>query len=114
MRPSVVSASKSGAWLPMLSTAISFARLGAEKMRPCRRQRLAIAWILAGENLDSAPADCGSTALHEKQANPMIFRIDRCIVDTTAFELRRDDEVVPVQPQVFDLLGSCCRTAIGW
>ncbi|HYX02747.1 MAG TPA: AAA family ATPase, partial [Reyranella sp.] len=34
----------------------------------------------------------------------MIFRIDRCIVDTTAFELRRDDEVVPVQPQVFDLL----------
>ena len=34
----------------------------------------------------------------------MIFRINRCIVDTTAFEVRRDDEVVPVQPQVFDLL----------
>ena len=34
----------------------------------------------------------------------MIFRINRCIVDTTAFELRRDDEVIAVQPQVFDLL----------
>src|SRR5262245_49980173 len=34
----------------------------------------------------------------------MIFRINRCIVDTTAFEVRRDDEVVAVQPQVFDLL----------
>ena len=34
----------------------------------------------------------------------MIFRINRCIVDTTAFELRRDGEVVAVQPQVFDLL----------
>ena len=34
----------------------------------------------------------------------MLFRINRCIVDTTAFELRRDGEVVAVQPQVFDLL----------
>src|SRR5215207_1815932 len=34
----------------------------------------------------------------------MLFRINRCIVDTTAFELRRDDEIVAVQPQVFDLL----------
>ena len=34
----------------------------------------------------------------------MIFRINRRIVDTTAFEVRRDDEVVAVQPQVFDLL----------
>ena len=34
----------------------------------------------------------------------MIFRINRCTVDTTAFELRRDGEVVAVQPQVFDLL----------
>src|SRR5215813_6803120 len=34
----------------------------------------------------------------------MIFRINRCIVDTTAFEVRRDDQVVAVQPQVFDLL----------
>ncbi len=34
----------------------------------------------------------------------MIFRINRCVVDTTAFELRRDGEVVAVQPQVFDLL----------
>lgn len=34
----------------------------------------------------------------------MLFRINRCIVDTTAFELRRDDDIVAVQPQVFDLL----------
>jgi DNA-binding winged helix-turn-helix (wHTH) protein/tetratricopeptide (TPR) repeat protein len=34
----------------------------------------------------------------------MLFRINRCIVDTTAFELRRDDGIVAVQPQVFDLL----------
>ena len=34
----------------------------------------------------------------------MLFRINRCIVDTTAFELRRGDEIVAVQPQVFDLL----------
>ncbi|MPZ35369.1 MAG: hypothetical protein GEV13_31080 [Rhodospirillales bacterium] len=34
----------------------------------------------------------------------MIFRINRCTVDTTAFELRRDNQVVAVQPQVFDLL----------
>src|SRR5690349_20223891 len=34
----------------------------------------------------------------------MLFRFNRCTVDTTAFELRRDDKVVPVQPQVFDLL----------
>ena len=34
----------------------------------------------------------------------MLFRINRCIVDTTAFELRRDGEIVAVQPQVFDLL----------
>jgi DNA-binding winged helix-turn-helix (wHTH) protein len=34
----------------------------------------------------------------------MLFRINRCTVDTTAFELRRDGEVVAVQPQVFDLL----------
>ncbi|SEN87127.1 Transcriptional regulatory protein, C terminal [Rhodospirillales bacterium URHD0017] len=34
----------------------------------------------------------------------MLFRINRCIVDTTAFELRRDDEIIAVQPQVFDLL----------
>lgn len=34
----------------------------------------------------------------------MLFRINHCIVDTTAFELRRDDQIVAVQPQVFDLL----------
>jgi DNA-binding winged helix-turn-helix (wHTH) protein/tetratricopeptide (TPR) repeat protein len=34
----------------------------------------------------------------------MLFRINRCTVDTTAFELRRDEEVIAVQPQVFDLL----------
>ena len=34
----------------------------------------------------------------------MMFRINRCVVDTTAFEVRRDGEVVAVQPQVFDLL----------
>ncbi len=34
----------------------------------------------------------------------MLFRINRCIVDTNAFELRRDDEIIAVQPQVFDLL----------
>ena len=34
----------------------------------------------------------------------MLFRFNRCTVDTTAFELRRDETLVPVQPQVFDLL----------
>ena len=34
----------------------------------------------------------------------MLFRVNRCIVDTTAFELRRGEEIIAVQPQVFDLL----------
>src|SRR5262245_18991892 len=34
----------------------------------------------------------------------MLFRINRCTVDTTTFELRRDEEIIAVQPQVFDLL----------
>ncbi|MGH6816490.1 MAG: winged helix-turn-helix domain-containing tetratricopeptide repeat protein [Hyphomicrobiaceae bacterium] len=34
----------------------------------------------------------------------MIFSIDRCTIDTDAYELRRNGNVVPVEPQVFDLL----------
>jgi DNA-binding winged helix-turn-helix (wHTH) protein len=34
----------------------------------------------------------------------MIFRIDECVVDTHAFEGRRNGTAVPVQPQVLDLL----------
>jgi TolB-like protein/DNA-binding winged helix-turn-helix (wHTH) protein/Tfp pilus assembly protein PilF len=34
----------------------------------------------------------------------MIFRIGDCSIDTDAYEVRRRDEVVPIEPQVFDLL----------
>jgi TolB-like protein len=34
----------------------------------------------------------------------MIFRINECVIDTSAYEVRRNGEAVPVQPQVLDLL----------
>ena len=34
----------------------------------------------------------------------MALRFDRCTIDPDAFELRRDGEVVPVEPQVLELL----------
>ncbi|WP_291868519.1 winged helix-turn-helix domain-containing protein [Bradyrhizobium sp.] len=34
----------------------------------------------------------------------MIFRINECSIDTNAYEVRRNGKVVPVEPQVFDLL----------
>jgi len=34
----------------------------------------------------------------------MIFAINNCTIDTAAYEIRRDGKVVPVEPQVFDLL----------
>jgi TolB-like protein/DNA-binding winged helix-turn-helix (wHTH) protein len=34
----------------------------------------------------------------------MIFRINDYSIDTDAYEVRRGDEVVPIEPQVFDLL----------
>jgi TolB-like protein/tetratricopeptide (TPR) repeat protein len=34
----------------------------------------------------------------------MIFRINDCLIDTSAYEVRRNGNPVPVQPQVFDLL----------
>ena len=34
----------------------------------------------------------------------MIFTINGCSVDTEAYEIRRDGSLVPVEPQVFDLL----------
>jgi hypothetical protein len=49
----VVSASKSGAWLPMLSNGVSITEVRNHTMNRCRRRRLAVAWILSGENLDS-------------------------------------------------------------
>ena len=34
----------------------------------------------------------------------MIFAINGCSVDTDAYEVRRQGNIVPVEPQVFDLL----------
>ena len=34
----------------------------------------------------------------------MIFTINNCTVDTGAYQIRRDGQVIPVEPQVFDLL----------
>src|SRR5262245_62049858 len=34
----------------------------------------------------------------------MILKINGCSIDTNAYELRRNGELVPVEPQVFDLL----------
>src|SRR5262245_65883306 len=34
----------------------------------------------------------------------MIFRINECLIDTHAFEVRRNGRAIPVQPQVLDLL----------
>ena len=34
----------------------------------------------------------------------MIFHINGCVIDTDAYEVRRDGKVWPVEPQVFDLL----------
>ena len=35
---------------------------------------------------------------------PMIFMINECSIDTDAYEVRRNGNLVPVEPQVFDLL----------
>src|SRR5512132_2406117 len=34
----------------------------------------------------------------------MIFRTNECLIDTSAYEVRRNGKPVPVQPQVLDLL----------
>ncbi len=34
----------------------------------------------------------------------MIFRIKECVIDANAYEVRRQGKLVPVEPQVFDLL----------
>src|SRR5215813_609855 len=34
----------------------------------------------------------------------MILKINGCCIDTDAYELRRNGELIPVEPQVFDLL----------
>ena len=34
----------------------------------------------------------------------MIYRFDQCILDTERLEIRRDGELVTVEPQVFSLL----------
>src|SRR4051794_18803987 len=34
----------------------------------------------------------------------MILKINGCSIDTDAYELRRNGELIPVEPQVFDLL----------
>src|SRR5262245_37216027 len=34
----------------------------------------------------------------------MILKVNNCSIDTGAYELRRSEELVPVEPQVFDLL----------
>src|SRR5262245_58987747 len=34
----------------------------------------------------------------------MMFTINGCSIDTDAYEIRRDGSVIPVEPQVFDLL----------
>ncbi|HEU4381424.1 MAG TPA: winged helix-turn-helix domain-containing protein [Hyphomicrobiaceae bacterium] len=34
----------------------------------------------------------------------MIFAINGCSVDTDAYEVRRQGNIVPIEPQVFDLL----------
>jgi DNA-binding winged helix-turn-helix (wHTH) protein len=34
----------------------------------------------------------------------MIYSIGACTIDTDTYELRRDGNLVPVEPQVFDLL----------
>ncbi len=39
-----------------------------------------------------------------RSAAPMIFTINGCSIDTDAYEVRRNGNLVPVEPQVFDLL----------
>src|SRR3977135_3813086 len=39
-----------------------------------------------------------------RSAGPMIFTINGCSIDTDAYEVRRNGNLVPVEPQVFDLL----------
>lgn len=40
----------------------------------------------------------------QKRPQKMILSIDACTVDTDTYELRRDGTIIPVEPQVFDLL----------
>lgn len=32
----------------------------------------------------------------------MILKVNGCSIDTDAYELRRNEELIPVEPQVFD------------
>ena len=34
----------------------------------------------------------------------MKFVFDGCVIDTDAYEVRRDGDLVPIEPQVLDLL----------
>src|SRR5262245_20540853 len=43
-------------------------------------------------------------AVSEGRDRPMIFRVNNCLIDIGAYEVRRDGQVVPIEPQVFDLL----------
>src|SRR5262245_53370036 len=43
-------------------------------------------------------------AVSEGRDRPMIFRVNDRLIDIGTYEVRRDGQVVPVEPQVFDLL----------
>src|SRR5262245_42668176 len=53
-----------------------------------------------------APRDhfCADAVFHRCNETAMIFTINQCSIDTDAYEIRRNGELVPVEPQVFDLL----------
>src|SRR5262245_8876059 len=40
----------------------------------------------------------------EGRDRPMIFRVNDCQIDIGAYEVRSNGQVVPVEPQVYDLL----------
>ena len=44
----------------------------------------------------------------------MNYLFDKCVLDSQRRELRRDRRVVPIEPQIFDLLHYCCATGIVW
>src|SRR5262245_27243466 len=44
------------------------------------------------------------SAAPEGRDRPMIFRVNDCLIDVGTYEVRRDGQIVPIEPQVFDLL----------
>ena len=59
---------------------------------------------MSAATVSDADARAGARIRFSNGGAPMIYRFDDCEVDTDAYELRRDGDPVPVEPQVFEVI----------